>query len=207
MLVFYDLISFLKKPNQRSSSLIGFKDKLIFTFKLLGLCIILNLIYLLVFIIFNLLGQSEDSQINNESMVMLFFGACIMAPIFEEFLFRYPLIYKRNYLFLALSEVVRLKRGTNQIEHRILAKRFYKKYFVIFFYLMAIAFSISHISRFNYTEMSNYQLIFQLITLPQLIAGLILGYVRIRVGIFFSILLHAFFNLFLLTMFSIQRFV
>ena len=137
---------------------------------------------------------------------MPFFESCIIAPIFEELIFRYPLIYKRNYLYLALSEVVRIKRGTNKIEHRLLAKRFYKKHFVLYFYLLTIVFSFTHIFNFNYTEMSSFLIFIQVITLPQLIGGFILGYVRIRVGLFFSILLHALFNLFLIAMISILSF-
>src|SRR5574344_340527 len=103
MLVIRDLISLLKKPDQRSASLTKFKYKLSFIFILLGIKIIIALIYLLIrwVLIPIIFGQPEDNQLIDLPLVMPFFESCIIAPILEEFIFRYPLIYKRNYLFLA----------------------------------------------------------------------------------------------------------
>ncbi len=111
------------------------------------------------------LEEHATSQLfENYSPIVILFLAAIVAPIMEELIFRAPL-----YLF-----------------------RKVKKNFKYIFYGVALIFGFIHISNYDITTTS--LLLSPLLVAPQIIAGLILGYVRIRLGLPYSILLHSMFN-------------
>jgi hypothetical protein len=60
--------------------------------------------------------------------------------------------------------------------------------FHLIFYLVAILFSLHHISGLNIN--SSHYLFLPIILLPFFIYAVILGYIRIRLGLFYSIMLH-----------------
>lgn len=68
----------------------------------------------------------------------------------------------------------------------------HKSYFKGIFYLSAVLFALVHISNFESQPM--VYLLAPILVLPQLILGLILGYIRVRLGLLWSILLHASYN-------------
>ena len=70
------------------------------------------------------------------------------------------------------------------------------KYFNILFYLLTLAFGFYHITNFEINSTILY--LSPLLVAPQLIIGLILGYIRVRLGLAWAILLHAGYNLVLL---------
>lgn len=69
-------------------------------------------------------------------------------------------------------------------------------YFPIFFYILTFLFGFVHL--FNYESFENAIWFAPLLFLPQLVTGISLGYIRIRMGLPYSILFHALFNLVIL---------
>lgn len=69
---------------------------------------------------------------------------------------------------------------------------FSKKYFRIAFYSFAIIFGYVHLLNF---EITTKILIFSpLLVLPQIVLGLVFGYIRVRFGLLYSMLLHGCYN-------------
>jgi len=69
---------------------------------------------------------------------------------------------------------------------------FYKKAFRWIFYGFAILFGYVHIS--NYELTTNVLLISPILVAPQIILGLFLGLIRVRLGLIYAILFHAVYN-------------
>ncbi|CAL2086709.1 CPBP family intramembrane glutamic endopeptidase [Tenacibaculum sp. 190524A02b] len=69
-----------------------------------------------------------------------------------------------------------------------------KKVFKIAFYTFAILFGLIHIT--NYKITSNVLLLTPILIAPQIILGSYLGFIRVRFGLAWSILLHACYNAF-----------
>ena len=69
-------------------------------------------------------------------------------------------------------------------------------FFPLAFYLSIIGFGFIHI--FNFEAYENALWMAPLLILPQLITGLFLGFVRVRMGFLYGVLFHALFNAILL---------
>ena len=65
-------------------------------------------------------------------------------------------------------------------------------YFPFAFYLSVVAFGFVHL--FNFEAYDQYLWLAPLLVLPQLISGVFLAFVRVRMGLLYSIVLHAAFN-------------
>ena len=68
------------------------------------------------------------------------------------------------------------------------------KTFKIYFYLFAVLFGLIHITNFKITN--NVLLLAPILVAPQTILGGYLGFIRVRFGLAWSILLHACYNAF-----------
>lgn len=79
-----------------------------------------------------------------------------------------------------------------------------KKYFKIVFYLFAIVFGLVHLSNFQIT--TNVLLFAPILVAPQTILGGYLGFIRVRFGLQWSILLHACYNAFFMIITFISDF-
>jgi membrane protease YdiL (CAAX protease family) len=90
--------------------------------------------------------------------------AAVLAPIIEECIFRAPLFLFRKYT----------------------------KGFKYVFYIIVLIFGFIHLSNFKIS--TTILIVSPLLVAPQIIAGLLLGYIRVRLGLLYSILLHALFN-------------
>lgn len=71
-----------------------------------------------------------------------------------------------------------------------------KSYFGIIFWALTLFFGFYHITNFELT--TTILLLSPLLVLPQIIVGTILGFIRVRFGLFWAIALHAAYNLILL---------
>ncbi|WP_275314814.1 CPBP family intramembrane glutamic endopeptidase [Tenacibaculum bernardetii] len=69
-----------------------------------------------------------------------------------------------------------------------------KKYFKIVFYAFALIFGFIHLSNFGIT--TNVLILAPILVAPQIILGGYLGFIRVRFGLIWSILLHACYNAF-----------
>lgn len=73
------------------------------------------------------------------------------------------------------------------------------KHFPFAFYLSVFAFGFVHL--FNFEAYDQYLWLAPLLVLPQLISGVFLAFIRVRMGLLYSIVLHATFNGIIITPF------
>ncbi|MBU0695311.1 MAG: CPBP family intramembrane metalloprotease [Bacteroidetes bacterium] len=152
---------------------------------------------------------------NKEQKGFLFLMVVVVAPILEELIFRFQL---KNFsfgfvcYFIVISYLLSLVLETRiliitmpilavvlisiyfSISFKKLNKLiFIKRFFPFHFYLTAICFGLVHLSNFSNPFEYGFPVI--LLVMPQLFAGLILGYVRMRFGLSKSMMMHAAYNL------------
>lgn len=140
----------------------------------------------------------------------------VFIPVIEEFLFRYYLNKMfGNLIYIFINVIILIcsftEPTTKQLMIYILSaataiyliniflnkkyafrRTFYvqfKKHFYLFFYLSALTFSLAHVG--NYQICHNHSILIIFLVLPQLFAGLILGYARLKYGIWTGIMLHS----------------
>lgn len=104
-------------------------------------------------------------MVKNQTVLFIFFAVVILAPLLEELIFRAP---------------ITLFSTVDRSDFRWL------------FYLFALAFGAVHI--FNYGVNLNTLLLLPILTGPQIVAGLFLGLIRVKVGLIYSMLFHALYN-------------
>ncbi len=141
--------------------------------------------------------------------------AVIVAPVIEELIFRLPLKFKTPLSILiglivagfigffiytkALSDaffifptvifvaiVYFLNESTPPSED---SETLIDRYFPFFFYLVAMTFAYIHIYNYDSSQFSTWMIPF--IVIPQFVLALFLGFVRIRIGLWASIYMHA----------------
>ncbi len=179
-----------------------------------GLAILTSLMFLPILKLLNLLPEKGLSL----SHIPLSFKLIFFVPIYEEIIFRLPLKFSKQNLFLSLAtlqfmlfyhaySIVILSAISFMIalipNLRLILETFYfkmeliwKKFFPLFYYGLAISFGLVHMSNFVHLKMAHY-LLFPLIVSNQIIMGLMFGYVRVTLknGFIFSVLLHFLINL------------
>lgn len=152
-------------------------------------------------------------------MLYLAVGGLIL-PFFEEILFRLSLVFKPIYLSLSLacgsyylltklvfdsklslvdeSFYIRVGVGLavglvsflifkNSVVKKIL-NDFWRNKFKLIYYASAVIFAWLHIFNFELSLLN--LLLMPVLTLPQLFSGLITGYLRIRFGFLYPLMLH-----------------
>jgi hypothetical protein len=165
-----ELIRFAKKPNYEQDVNSHTSDKLRLLVKLLILALCSSIFLLVIAsVIQNLFNikvgeHAMDDLFNNNSEIKIFFLAVIVAPFFEELIFRGPLIFFKN-----------------------------SKYFPTMLYIFTLAFGLVHISNFELT--TQVLLLSPLLVAPQISVGFLLGYIRVKFGLSWSMALHACYNM------------
>lgn len=165
----------------------------------------------------NITDQSLSERFTPLAYLVL---AGIILPFYEETLFRLSLSYKRVYLALSVSclgyylctkliygirlttfdESLWIRLGASillgVVYFLLLLQKRYSDYFqkiwatkfTVIYYLSAVLFAALHIFNFEMT-LTNLLLI-PILTLPQLFSGLVMGYMRVRFGFIYPLLLH-----------------
>ncbi|MBL4747210.1 MAG: CPBP family intramembrane metalloprotease [Flavobacteriaceae bacterium] len=129
------------------------------------------------------LKQEQFEEILGDlGLIPLLLLVAVVAPILEESIFRLFLKYKRNFIFRAFDRVSNGK-----------AKIFWHKNFRFFYYFSAIIFSLIHIGNYDNSSLLFY-VFAPIIVLPQLIAGFTFGYVRMKLGFLWAVLMHGLYN-------------
>jgi len=200
-------------------------------FKTIGICYFLFFISSAFLIVFNYLNQLPVYQKPDLNSMGNFLMIIIFGPLFEEILFRLNLkISKLNiaafvsvltmliikllfireiklqfYLYfgtLLLFALIyytlnRYDISLNKIES------FWKSNFKYIFHLFAISFGMIHLT--NFEQISWWMIaITPLLTAPYILMGYILGYIRMKYGFSYSLLIHSFNNL-ISTMFIMKN--
>lgn len=186
---FKKVIAFLRRPNERSLKSATLPQKLNLWTTALLLKLLVGFIFVLLIVLLHEtavpLDYKSESSINDHFFVVLLFMV-IIIPALEEFVFRFPLKYKRNYLFRLINP---LTGGR--------LKRFWRKHFAFFFYASAILFGLVHTINYNNNSLLFY-LLSPIIVGSQMFGGLMYGYVRVKLGYWWGVLLHGTFNLILI---------
>lgn len=206
--------SFLESPSLERERFRKYDYFKLLLFKISILC------FYIVFIeVFSLDLEGEDFNYNlfKKDIFIIFFGGAILFPLYEEILFRFYLSNKRGtFIFPILFSCLNIFFAA---EEGFLVKIiFYSMYLLCILYLLyafrkikinlknaifcsSIFFSIAHIFNYNLGELNfldGFKLL--LAVLPQFFGGLLLCYVRIKFGLFYSFLFHAIWNFFIVSM-------
>lgn len=94
----------------------------------------------------------------------------ILPPLIEETIFRFPLKYERNYILRGLSYI--LKKDFSV---------FWKKHLRIIVYIFSSVFGLFHLSNYQNVD-ATFFLLAPIITGPQIVAGLIFSFLRLKLG-------------------------
>lgn len=169
---------------------------------------------------------------NGNFWTVLFLGA-LVAPLIEEITFRLPLRFSPTNLALSVFFALRIIASyisrqyfphentflyswiipiifaavlfslcqSPQWKSRIMD--WYVQKFSVFFYSLTILFGLLHIT--NYSDVRNILLIIVLLGIPQIIVGIVLGYIRITYGFGYGLLMHSLYNAFLLVPASLAK--
>jgi len=167
--MFRTIWNFLKNPIYSPLEGITAKDKLPIFIRLVVIAtacsFILGIFNGLITEVLHLdIGDHAIEELfENYSLAVIFILGVVVAPLFEELLFRAPLVLFRN-----------------------------ASYFRIIFYISVILFGAVHITNFEISP--TVLVLMPLLVAPQLVAGIFLGYTRVKLGLIWAILLHAFHN-------------
>ena len=176
------------------------------------------LVILLIGIVISLVVNEGDNTLFDDILLeqspwLIFFWAVVMAPTMEEIIFRLPLrpispslsipISIAIIYFLALlgmNPAISAAVGFMLLGFNIYfairrlnvprLQRIYTKFPRLIFYLSVVLFGAIHISNYD----SRVWAFMPLLVLPQCVAGLFLGFVRIRYGFGWAIFAHALHN-------------
>ena len=198
VLTLLDLWYFIKKPVELKQVRIPLKVKI-------GTCLALFIIQIppllgLSALLSGLevLGLWEDDMHRLQKIFkemkpgLIFFSAVIIAPFLEEIMFRLILKFRSNFLILWPLQLLILLQVDNKINLLKTIRNFWNKFYGWIFYLISIAFGLIHI--LNFEPSLNIYLLSPVLVAPQIVIGINLGYLRIRFGLIWSILFHAFYN-------------
>lgn len=195
MNILSDLVSYVKHPVLEEDENKDFQYRVGVFFTLLFTCFIISFfISIIIGMIYNS-GLIENDyhafddlyeELNN---FQLFFAAAFIAPLIEETIFRAPLT-----LFRSPWKIYKKVEGQEErISQEIHIKAFENpNVFRFAFYGLAITFGYVHLS--NYEIDTQILLFSPILVAPQIILGLIFGYIRVRFGFIWAIAMHAFYN-------------
>jgi len=136
-----------------------------------------------------LLGPlSEELQLRlllvfNRRNVVVFVSTCAALAII--FFFKHKSKYLIYAILVAISSIVYL------YHHQF--NGYVSKHYKLFFFFFAVLFGLLHIM--NFTGITVHNFIFMpLLVLPQILLGLILGYIRVIYGFGYGLLFHSMVN-------------
>lgn len=173
---FIHLIQFLKKPDDVQIK-ISAKKKFLFIFNLLIIEIVLFLIFVLPsnYIAEKFITIKQSEAFENLGWFEAVFLFVIVAPVLEEWVFRYSLRY-------------------NSLFSKFISREKWNRIFPFLVYILSSVFGFVHLD--NYVNDSwEFYALSPLIIASQLSGGLVLSYIRVRLNIFYSMLYHASWNL------------
>ncbi|MDM8160956.1 CPBP family glutamic-type intramembrane protease [Labilibaculum sp. K2S] len=152
--------------------------------------------------------------------LMLVLHAVVWAPIMEEIWFRLLLrptnrnlrffiglsILGSVYVFFKaafITGTIVIIAGTlagfilkEKKSSRVKLLRKYFKFYPVIYYFIVLLFGLVHLMNFNYGDLELWMyMMLPILIFPQLYAGIVLGYIRMRYGILYSILYHTLNNL------------
>ena len=168
VILFKSVFSYLKNPRLKPLKHATVKQKLGVVLQCLPLCIALGLGFGLFTVLLEAAGlYSSDSHAINK------------------------LLEEQSKFYIIFSAVI-LAPIIEELIFRGPITLFNKKYFKLGFYALTFAFGSVHI--FNFDISPQLLLLSPILIAPQLVVGAVFGYVRVRLGLAYSMLLHASYN-------------
>lgn len=193
-----EMLSFFRNPQEKITIL---QTNQVHPFRLMLTAYLLFLIPVASSTVFILLAEQlgivdTQSHAMNELMesmpkAAVFIAAVVFAPLWEELFFRLPLRWERAYFFhVFLLPFYGIGRSTFRK-----AQHFWRQYYPVIFYSVAILFGAIHIFNFQSNAPAwKMALWLPLLVLPQILLGILLGYIRLRLGFWWCLSLHAMHN-------------
>lgn len=184
--IILDIIKWLRKPDEKELD-ISFKQKInVFKFIfLLDVIIIFLAAAIRAFLKDNIIDLNYSSPSDPNAFITGLIGIVIIIPIIEELVFRFPLVYKRNYLI----------RFINWHTSGWLKEKWHKNYM---FVLYGSILSFSFIHSFNYDNNGvTFIALLPLILFDHITHGILFSYSRVKLGFIWSSVLHMANNLFI----------
>lgn len=186
---------FLRKPDQGSYRRLGIAFKYQTLFSLLLLNLLFSAVWLVCYsLITRFPWMNETLNVQFFQFWMFFVTIVWLLPVVEEFLFRLPLKYERNYGLQLLVLMVGIFYESDEaeaLENRV--RSVWNRFFWATVYVSCSIFAFLHI--FNYPDFRHLLLWFPLLTMVQFLLGMILSYIRIRLGFFWGLFYHILYNL------------
>lgn len=164
------IYAFIKNPTCKREVEFSIQEKGVLLVIILALAYAINFFFIIIIAgleqsgLFSMANHAVSKMFENHSPLKIILFAVILAPISEELIFRAPIT-----LFCK-----------------------YKNNFRFIFYGFAILFGYVHISNFEIS--TNVLLISPILIAPQAFLGLLLGMIRVRLGLIYAILFHAVYN-------------
>jgi membrane protease YdiL (CAAX protease family) len=172
--VLHDFLNFLKKPDDNRVHL-NFRGKVAFLCILFVVEVVLVLVYLPV-----LTFADDAAQVyykgDDIDEGQLFLLAVVIMPFLEEVLFRYFLRYER-------------------INPVLIGKRKWNILFPFLVYSSAMAFSLVHLSNYEFEFNPDIWFVYPMLVFSQFIGGLVLSFIRVRLNFYFGVAFHMAWNL------------
>lgn len=216
------VLSFLVFPSvvEDKNQGIGFKVWNILI--LISWALMLNIaLGILIFGILELLQYKGENSVvvlaSGSSIWLVIFLACVVAPLTEEAAFRLGLVFKP--IFVALGVFFLANFGVRAFWYDAnwivaltvplvfaivvyallkikvvgnLVHSLYQNHFRFVLYLSILLFGAAHL--LNYSGLDNLWIVAPILFLPQLIAGIVLSFVRIKYGFWYGVLNHMIYN-------------
>lgn len=167
-ILFHSILDYIKNPRLKPLKYLTVKQKLNIVLACIPICLVLGLGFGL------LIGMLEALSIYNSD-------SHAVNKLMEE----------KSPAYIILTAVI-LAPIIEEFIFRGPLTLFSKKFFKIGFYTLAILFGYIHL--FNFEITTKIILLSPLFVAPQIIIGLVFGYVRVRLGLLYAMLLHACYN-------------
>jgi membrane protease YdiL (CAAX protease family) len=168
---FQELITYFKNPVLEKDNNTNLNYKFIKFWHLLIISIISAIVLTPLILLIDQMGlvnmdeHAMKKLTEEHSKSFIFILVVVLAPLFEELIFRAPItLFKNN------------------------------KNFKITFFVIAVLFGLIHLANYDITTYT--LLLTPILVAPQAILGCYLGFIRVRFGLGWSILLHACYNAF-----------
>lgn len=195
---FKELLAFFKSPQEDIAKAASNPSKL----KVLAAAYLLFLLPVFLSTSFFMLAQyfgviEEDDHklidmLGEAPVALTLFLVAVMAPLWEELIFRMPLRWERAYIFKLFLLPVRL--GGKETYRTALEQiqPWWRKHYTYVFYFTVFAFGLIHVANFQ-SKSPLWQLLLwgPFLVLPQILLGGLLGFIRLRLGFWWAVLLHA----------------
>ena len=166
--LFQSLVNYIKQPRLKSLKHIKVQTKLSIVLQTVIICLVIGIFLSVLSSILGFLGVYNP-------------GMHAINKMFEE-------ESKVTILFTAVI----LAPIIEEVFFRGPLILFSRKKFKIAFYILAVLFGYMHI--FNFEITTKVLLFSPILVLPQMALGLIFGYIRVRFGLLYSMLLHMCYN-------------